>query len=303
MDGNSHSLRVPPGIILLALLGIAVIFLSGLSLIADVSAASPELTDDTGSGAKPDCHFGVFPHLTPRRLAAAYAPVTQKFSERLGRECHFSTKSTFTGFSAALRAQAYDISLIQAFDYAAAFEMGKYLPLAFSKDQVKAIFVVHRDSGVRRLEDLRGKAIGLPPAQAVASVLALPMLTELGITIGEGSDLRHYRNHNACLHAVLIRKIFSCVTAPVPLRSFQVHGSDRLQRIAESTAKPGALFVVHGKMPPQDREAVLQEILSWDDGDEARRHLRRMGRAKGFVSIEEASPEMRDTLKRPVSTD
>ena len=108
-------------------------------------------------------HFGVFPYLSPRNLLGRYAPVVASFNSHLDVPVVLMTSLSFTGFARNMDAGLFDIALIQPFDYAHVVKERGYIPLAQFARPLTAQFVVRDDSRFRRLEDLRGTTLALPP--------------------------------------------------------------------------------------------------------------------------------------------
>lgn len=235
-----------------------------------------------GGAAKPVYVFGVFPHLSMGQLEKIYAPIAEDFERALGRKVVFRSKSNFEQFTAELRQRAYDVALVQPFDYVVAHDDYGYLPLARRGETLAAQLMVRPDSPLKSLRDLRGKKIGVPPDTSAISHLVKLALARAGVHPDRDVAIRHFRTHDSCLQQLVIGSIDSCGSASYPVRFFKSKWKVDLRVLGETSAIPHALFVVHERVPPDERQILLKTILSWPQSDRGRALLEH-GSLKPFV--------------------
>lgn len=242
-------------------------WLPRLALTLCLLGAGPSWAADE---AKAPYVFGVFPHLSMGQLEKVYAPIAQDFERALGRDVVFRTKSNFEQFTAELRQRSYDIALVQPFDYVVAHDQHGYLPLARRGETLAAQFMVRPDSKLKSMLDLRGKKVGVPPETAAISHLVKLALARAGVRPGHDVDIRHFRTHESCLQQLMIGAIDSCASAPYPVRFFKSRWKADLRVLSETFVIPHALFVVHKRVPPKERQILLETILSWPETEQGR---------------------------------
>lgn len=231
--------------------------------------------------------LGIFPLLPPVQLENAYGPVAVALGDAVERDVVFRTKSTFKAYRDALRTQTYDIALVQPFDYVETARDNGYEPVAKRGEPLTAILVTNARRGMTSVADLADGRLGWPPETAAVSFLMRRHFRSLKFDASEIED-QYFRNHVACLHALIIDQVAGCVSAPTPLAMFEQHNDVQLQVIAESPEIPHVLFVVHERVPESDRALIAQTILSWQESRDGRNVLETMGAHRGFVTARDA---------------
>jgi phosphonate transport system substrate-binding protein len=237
--------------------------------------------------------FGVFPYLPITKIHELYAPMASDFEAKLGRQVQLGSKSGYATFGAELRKQTYDIALVQPFDYIEAHDKHDYLPLARRSGDLQALIVVRNDSPLKTLDELRGKIIANPPADAAVSQLASMALWDAGLHPSADVRREYGRNHFTCLQSVLIGAADACATAEQAMRTVEgkAQGTSRFRVLHRTAPIPHALFVVHKRVPKKDRDALLRTILDWPKTEEGRRILER-GQFMPFVAAKDADYEV-----------
>jgi phosphonate transport system substrate-binding protein len=233
--------------------------------------------------------FGVFPYLPVTKIHELYGPMAQDFGAKLGMELRLSSKARYAAFEEELRRSTYDIAFVQPFDYVEAHDRYGYLPLARRAGGMEALIVVRDDSPLRALDDLKGKAIANPPADAAVSRLTSMALWDAGIDPNTGVRRDYGKNHFTCLQSVLIGAADACGTAEQPFRTLEKQRKTATGfRILHKTVRiPHAVFVVHARVPVRHRDVLLRTIVDWPKTEEGRRILDR-GQFAPFVAARDA---------------
>jgi phosphonate transport system substrate-binding protein len=234
---------------------VAVFLVAGLR---DVSYSG----DPGGARETPPYTLGVFPFMSLSRLEEMFAPISTGLSERLGRSVFFRSSSSFEEFMAKLSRETYDIGFVQPFDYVKIAAPSGYKPLVARSDPLYAEIVVRSDSDIKEIRELRGAVVALPPDVAAVSYLTRSVILDAGLSFKHDVTLRHVKTHDSCLQLVLIREVSACGTAPAPLAVFQKKMGVQFRLLKRSSVIPGSLFVVHPRVPEQDRAAIREALLS-----------------------------------------
>jgi phosphonate transport system substrate-binding protein len=236
--------------------------------------------------------FGVFPYLPLTKIHDLYAPMARDFEAKLGRPVELGSKAAYAAFAEDLRKQAYDIAFIQPFDYVDAHDRHGYLPLARRAGNLEALIVVRRDSPLASIDDLRGKTLANPPADAAVSQVTSMALWEAGIHPSAEVVRSYTRNHFTCLQSVLIGAAEACGTAEQPFRTLEGGQKTPRFRVLHRTVRiPHAVFVVHKRVSRKDREALQKTIVDWSKTDAGKKILER-GQFVPFVAAHDADYEV-----------
>lgn len=244
--------------------------------------------------------LGVFPYLPLRELEQIFSPIAAAMSLELGQDVVFRSASSYDVFLDQLRQNAYDIAFVQPFDYVSVSNNGGYEPLAARDGPLDAVFAVSTPSSITTMDDLRGKRLALPPADAAVSQLALAYLSSRGIRAEHDFSVHYFKSHMSCLHQLLIAAADVCATARPPLSFFQKKMNVTLNVVGHSTSISGSLFVAKSSLPKSKKNALrhlLTELQNSPDG----KKMIEAGEFGKFVPISDADYDnvrrLSETLK------
>lgn len=215
-----------------------------------------------GSQTPKEYVMGVFPFLPPSNLEAIFAPITAELSQALNRPVRVRMTHSFDLFTNAIAEQKYDIVQMQPFDYVRVGKKSGYIPLVTRSEKLYASFSVKQDSPLKRLCDLRGAVVGLPPESAAVSSLAVSALKAEGLKAGRDYSLRYFSNHLSCLQQLMIGTVASCATSAPAVRLFEDQYKVSLRHIGKSYGIPHTMFAVHRRMPAAERAKIKATLLS-----------------------------------------
>jgi len=250
--------------------------------------------------SSPDKHLvlGVFPHFPPRTLEKIYAPIAADMSSRLGKTVKLRTSTSFEKFKEKLQSEEFDIAFLQPFDYVQMADDYGYLPLATRDEPLSTILVVPENSEYKKVEDLLGKTIALPPKIAAVSYLLKAHLRKRGIVPGKDIFISHHRSHVSCMQQVLIGAAQSCGTGAAGVRFFMKKMNVKMNVIMETSSIPHTLFTVHPRVSISDREILLSTILSLAKSKAGKEMLER-GQLKPFKAIDDKAYDVvREFIKQ-----
>lgn len=231
---------------------------------------------DTGRPLGPRLTFGVIPYLHSRLLVDKFAKALPRLADAAGRPVQLRTAAGFGPFLEGVTRRAYDLVLVQPFDYAVARQSG-YLPVAGMAELAQGTFLVRDDSPVRRIEDLRGMTVALPPAGSAQSRLALRTLGEAGLVAGRDLQVTHLPTHDACLRQVQQRRAAACATSPTMLSMVPPAVATGLHGIGTTETIPGLLIMAQQRVPEDMRRRLAEEIVGWPRSEAGRAVLADIG--------------------------
>ena len=228
--------------------------------------------------------FGVFPYLSAARMDNIYAPVSAELSKNLNHKVKFRTSSTFKKFLTKLKAEYYDIALIQPFWYPIAVDIKGYIPLLKMEEPFVSLIMTLSDSKVRSVDDLRGKIIATPPSFVPVVHMARRALIAKGLVPGKDVTFKAFKSVDSCLQQVLIGKASACVAPPFAPAIFEKAMKVKLRTLLKSPGIPNLALVIHPRLPEQKRIKIRETIMSWHHENKGKRLLNSM-QTKQFVPI------------------
>lgn len=244
----------------------------------------------TKPAAPKELILGVFPFLNTRQIAQNFAPVLPALGKSIDMTIHLRTASSFDAFSEALKSSAYDLIIVQPFDYAKAIQQG-YLPLASMKNWLEGTFFVLDSSPYKTIADFRGKVVAMPPENSAQSHLGRLALHQAGLEIGSDITIDYRKTHDSCLQQVQRGEAIACVTAELTLAMLPKELSDNLRPVGKTEKVPGVLIMAHKRITAKKREQLQGEIIAWQHSENGRKILTSMGLGD-FVTPNQADYEL-----------
>lgn len=118
--------------------------------------------------------FDVVPQLTAAKIYASWSPLLQRVGQETGMCFELRVSPTIPEFEQRLLKGESDFSFVNPYHAVLAYQKKKYQPLlADSQDMLTGIVVVRTDSGIKSLEDLKGKQIAFPAPNSFAASLLI----------------------------------------------------------------------------------------------------------------------------------
>ena len=205
--------------------------------------------------------FGVFPFLAASHLADGFAPLIAQLQFQIRQSIQFRSTRNYRAFMELLEQEALDIAYVQPFDYVRIAEPRGYQCLAHRPGNLFARIVVTARSSTKKLEDLRGKVLGLPPEVAAISYVSRAMIRDLGLDRGDHPiELQSFRTHDSCLQQLLVGNIDACSVGDSAARNFEARMDLELKTIAETPAIPPSVIVGHSRLGDKELKRI-QRIL------------------------------------------
>ncbi len=204
--------------------------------------------------------FGVVPQQSASRLAEMWIPLLQDLSAASGVQLEFATAPNIQEFERRLLAGEYDFAYMNPYHFVVFSEQPGYRALAHQADKkIQGILVVHRDSRMSELSELRGSRLCFPsPGAFAASLLTRAALEQAGIDFQAnfvGSHDSVYRNvqTNLCLAGGGIQRTFKVMDSDV---------RDHLRVFWKSQRYTPHAFAVHPRISQALASRIQQELVA-----------------------------------------
>ena len=228
-----------------------------LVLLASIPAPAVQAAEDSSNAYV----MGVFPFLPAANLEDIFAPVAAELSADINKTVKFRLSITYEAFVEALKEEAFDIVHIHPFDYVRYGRTRGYIPLVARSEELYAVFSVKSDSKITKINDLKGKRVGTPPATGAVTYLALDALHKAGVLSGKNVSIKNFPNHFACLQQLQIGNIDACATSLSTMRTFESQFGLKFRQIGNSESMPHTLFAVHKRVPKSDRNKMQSSLM------------------------------------------
>ena len=189
-----------------------------------------------------------------------YLPLSKHLGTALGEEVKVVVSQDLTDQMRRTRSAAVPVVLGPAHVVASAMKHG-YLPLVTIGGEEKMAIVVPKNSPIGKFEDLKGKRLGLPPQDSLATYLVLGELNKRGIAAREFlSEMRHFRLHEVALYSLGLGMVdAAAVDASVAANWLRENGG---RVIYESEPVPGPTLALSKALPAAKQERIRTSLLS-----------------------------------------
>jgi len=238
--------------------------------------------------AEADITLGVFPYVTAGQLAEFHAPLKNYIAKSLGRPTVLVTAPDFLTFDERTHLGQYDLILTAPHFGRLAERRDGYQRVARSLHEVRAVFLVPKDSDIQQLDDLKGKRIMVAQPVSVIYQLAVDMLKQKGLIPGKNITIIDTRTHNNALYAPLRNEADVGITGTLMWEKLTGEQKDKLRVIATSRGVPGFMLMAHPRMPKRDVDKLRQALLDFHKTPNGELYFTGAG-LKGFGLIDDAS--------------
>lgn len=230
-----------------------------------------------------------------RDLADKYKPLADYLGKALKRPVKLEVSQNLSASERRLKKDAFDIFLGPPQVIAQAMKSAGYVPIVRYPGKLKAAFVAMEASKIKSLQDAKGKRLGLPDKESLASNLAVAKLRFAKMPPESYfSEVFHQRFQDATLNALLIGRVdVVAVTAGFAKKWVEEHPGARV--IEESYEVPHFAFALREDLGDEDAQRIRQALLDAPNTSDGRAMLEKMGRKDGYIatSKDDYSPLIR----------
>jgi len=206
--------------------------------------------------------MGVFPFMPVANIEGLFAPIARDIGDKLQKKVALASAGSFDKFTQEIKEKKYEIAFVQPFDYVQVAKAAGYLPLAARTDILASDIVVKEGSPIKKIQDLKGKTLGMPPENSAMSHLNRHLLFSVGLRPGKDVTFKYLASHLACLQQLVIGDLDACGVSPPVIRLAKTQLKASFTLIHSSPILPSPLFVVRGDIPPDEQKKIKQVLLT-----------------------------------------
>jgi phosphonate transport system substrate-binding protein len=244
------------------MLGVLAIALLGLAGIAGPARA-----------AEPPLHLVLTPSQKPTDLLAAGEEFGRVLGELIGTRVRVTVASDYAAVVEALRNKTADLAFVHPAGYVLAHREAKATIVAknqwHGKTSFTARFYVRKESGLKTLEDLRGKTIAfVDPASSSGYIYPMVMLIQRGLVQNRDPktffrDVMFAGSHDASMRALLNGHVDAIASFDMAREQYLKTEAERerLTWVAETPPIPEAGIAAREGLPPATFARVRAALL------------------------------------------
>lgn len=262
------------------------------------TAYQPQFSGKNGPETK-EYIVGIHPLHNPQRLMEVYGPIVEYINIHIP-DAHFRLEASrnYEEFDKKLNAGHFAFAMPNPYQTIRSLEHGyRVFGKMGDDDNFRGIILIRKDSGIREVTDLKGKAVSYPARTALAATM-MPQyyLHTHGIDINRDIENRYVGSQESSILAVLRGHVTAGATWPVPWKTFSAEHPEMAAQLevkwqTEPLQNNG--WVVRKDIPAPLAEKFAALLFGLHEGEQGRRMLERLPVSR----FEPAS----DETYRPVS--
>lgn len=258
--------------------------------------------------------FSMIPTEETTQELTLYEPMVNQLKAATGKNVEFFLPTSYASVVEAMLGGFVDIGMHGPYSYVIAQEKDPTLKVfaTYAKHKghfqeegpgYKAVLVSRSDSGIEKIEDLKGKVVGLTdPASTSGNLLPRVSFTEV---IGEDLEDHFSRvvytgGHDLSAIAVLEEQVDVAFVATHRLDNVIDRGLAKMEDynvIWSSPVIPQDPFVVSGKLCDDLVGQITNAFLTLGDSEEGKAYLKNVNASK-FVAMTDADYDIIRALKK-----
>ncbi|MBI5286654.1 MAG: phosphate/phosphite/phosphonate ABC transporter substrate-binding protein [Deltaproteobacteria bacterium] len=211
--------------------------------------------------------FGVVPFQSPSKSARMFMPLADYLSEKTVLKVDFVVAPDFKVYQERMERGEYDITFSNPFQYIVANSKAGYIAFAkVAREPFTGIILVRRDSGIKGVEELRGKTIAFAYPTAWAAAVQTRKWLEVNYGIDYYRDMkpRFVGSHDSAILAVFTRVTDAAGAIPHEFRTMNEKVKRELVVIGETTPHPQMPFAHHPRLDKGIVEKIKRTLLALD---------------------------------------
>jgi phosphonate transport system substrate-binding protein len=242
-----------------------------------------EPTFNAQSEAKiPKYIIGIHPLHNPKRLFEVYGPVVDYINAKMPEaDLVLEASRNYEEFDKKLYSGHFDFAMPNPYQTVTSLKYGyRVFGKMADDDDFRGIILVRRDSGIRTVADLKGKAVSYPAQTALAATM-MPQyyLHNHGIDINRDIENRYVGSQESSIINVLRGHVAAGATWPVPWKTFSKENPQLAEQL-EVKWQTGPLqnngWVVRKDVPVAQADKFAALLFSLDQHQQGREMLARI---------------------------
>ncbi len=266
------------------------------------SAYQPSFSADSKDKAK-EYVVGIHPLHNPQRLMEVYGPIVEYINIHMP-EVRFRLEAShdYAEFDKKLDAGHFDFAMPNPYQTVRSLKHGYRVFGKMGDDQdFRGIILVRKDSDIREVTDLKGKAVSYPaPTALAATMMPQYYLHTHGVDVNKDIENRYVGSQESSILSVLRGHVAAGATWPIPWKTFSAEHPEMASQLeikwqTEPLQNNG--WVVRKDVPLPVAEKFKTLLFGLSGSDQGKRMLDRLPVSRFEPAIDETYQPVRDFLK------
>ena len=242
--------------------------------------------------------MGFVPLKNSEQLVEDVKPIADYLSQKMGVKVEAFTASNYIGVVEGIGSGSVDFGIIPPFSAVLAQKQSNAQPLLTSKGKTgksgyTAELYVRKDSGIKSLEDVKGKKVAfVDPSSSSGYIYPGAMLVKAGINLDKDISYQFSGGHDKSLQLLLNKDVDVIATFDgVEERygkDFPAALTD-IEKLASSDTIPGIMVTASSKMDKDLQEKLKQALLDMDKDPKMKELFTKMFSITGFEEVDQTA--------------
>ena len=230
--------------------------------------------------------LGVHPLHNPKRLHEIFAPIAEYLSNNIeGVRIKVEASRSYAAFDAKLYARHFHFSLPNPFQTVNALKNGYNVFAKMSDDEnFRGIFLVRKDSNIKKVTDLKGKAVSFPaPTALAATMMPQYFLQAQGLDVMTDIEIRYVGSQESSIMNVMLGNTIAAATWLPPWRTLskeQPELAEELKVIWQTSSLPNNGLIVRDDVDKNIAIKVKTLLLNLHQTKQGKKWLGKMELSK-----------------------
>ena len=255
-----------------------------------------------GTDAPREYIVGIYPLHNPKRLVEVYGPVVDYLNGSIP-QAHFRLEASrnYEEFEKKLFGGYFDFAMSNPYQTVRSLKYGYRVFGKMGNDELfRGIILVRKDSGIRKVTDLKGKMVSYPALTALAGTM-MPQyyLQTHGIDVKRDIENLYVGSQESSIMNVLRGHVAAGATWTVPWKVFVQENPEMAAQLEvkwQTETLPNNGWVVRDDVPPMLAERVGKALVGLGRTKEGRAMLNRLGITRFEHATEETYRPVRQYL-------
>ena len=268
---------------------------------SDDGGYEPVLTA-AGSQTKAEYIVGIHPLHNPQRLLEVYGPIVDHMNAHIpGVRFKLEASRNYTEFDKKLYAGHFDFAMPNPYQSILSLKHGYHIFGKMADDEdFRGIILIRKDSGIRVVADLKGKAVSYPGKTALAGTF-MPQyyLHTHGIDVKRDIENRYVGSQESSIENVFRGHVAAGATWPVPWKSYSQQYPELAKQLEVKWQTDALLnngWVVRQDVPAGITEAFSRQLFSLHETPQGRVMLQRVPVSRFEAATDETYLPVREFL-------
>jgi phosphonate transport system substrate-binding protein len=238
--------------------------------------------------------LGVFPYISASQMMDQLSPLIKRIENTLGKEIVMVSAPDFKSFVERTSKGEYDIIITGAHMGLLAEKRDGWQRVVQSGQQLATVVLVHQQSNIHNLADLRGKKMAVGNILSITYLLAEKALAQEGIDAKKDMNIIETATFSNVVESVFLGEVEAGATALLLWDSEQVKTIQRqqLRDIFLSKSRiPAFLIMTNPKIDKESVNILTKSLLNFRDTSEGRAFLQK-SQFKSFHPLDNTTMEL-----------